>query len=37
MRIVCPECGSEKINRELGEVSCRKCGFVIVENIIVCE
>jgi ribosomal protein S27E len=37
MRIICPECGSEKIARKLGEVSCRKCGFVIDENIVFCE
>jgi transcription initiation factor TFIIIB Brf1 subunit/transcription initiation factor TFIIB len=34
MRIVCPECGSEKIIGRLGEVSCGKCGFVLEENIL---
>jgi transcription initiation factor TFIIIB Brf1 subunit/transcription initiation factor TFIIB len=34
MRIVCPECGSDRIARALGEVSCKKCGFVIDENIL---
>jgi transcription initiation factor TFIIIB Brf1 subunit/transcription initiation factor TFIIB len=37
MKVICPECGSEKIIRKLGEVSCRKCGFVIDENIVFCE
>jgi len=35
MKLVCPECGSEKIIREIGEISCGKCGFVIVDNIII--
>jgi len=35
MKIVCPECGSEKIAKTMGEVSCRKCGFVIDENMVV--
>jgi len=34
MRTLCPECGSERIARTLREVSCRKCGFVIDENIL---
>jgi len=37
MKIVCPECGSEKISRSMREISCKKCGFVIDENIIVSE
>jgi len=37
MKITCPECGSEKINRKMGEVSCRKCGFVIDDNIVFYE
>jgi transcription initiation factor TFIIIB Brf1 subunit/transcription initiation factor TFIIB len=35
MKMICPECGSEKIARTLGEVTCKKCGLVIDENIIV--
>ena len=31
MKIKCPECGSLKIARKMGEVSCRKCGYVIDE------
>lgn len=31
MQIKCPECGSVKVARKLGEVSCRKCGYVIDE------
>jgi predicted RNA-binding Zn-ribbon protein involved in translation (DUF1610 family) len=34
---VCPECGSKKIARTIGEVSCRKCGFVIDDCVIYCE
>jgi len=34
MRIVCPECGSNKIARRIGEVSCRKCGLIIDEDIL---
>jgi transcription initiation factor TFIIIB Brf1 subunit/transcription initiation factor TFIIB len=29
----CPECGSMKFVRGIGEVSCRKCGLIIDENI----
>jgi ribosomal protein S27E len=35
MKIKCPECGSKKIAVSLGEVSCRKCGLVIDENMVV--
>jgi len=35
MKIKCPECGSAKIANGMGEVVCRKCGFVIEENIVV--
>jgi transcription initiation factor TFIIIB Brf1 subunit/transcription initiation factor TFIIB len=37
MRIMCPECGSKKIQRKIGEVSCTKCGLVIDENMVMCE
>ena len=33
MRMICPECGSSKMARCIGEVSCRKCGLIIDENI----
>ena len=33
MKLMCPECGSDKIARHIGEVSCRKCGLIIDENI----
>lgn len=33
MRMLCPECGSDKIARHVGEVSCRKCGLIIEENV----
>ena len=33
MRMMCPECGSDKLVRCIGEVSCRKCGLIIDENI----
>ena len=33
MRMLCPECGSDKLARCIGEVSCRKCGLIIDENI----
>jgi transcription initiation factor TFIIIB Brf1 subunit/transcription initiation factor TFIIB len=29
----CPECGSVKFSRDLGEVFCRGCGFVIDEKL----
>jgi len=35
MKIRCPECGSTKFANSIGEVSCRKCGLVIDENIVV--
>ncbi|MFQ6056367.1 MAG: TFIIB-type zinc ribbon-containing protein [Methanosarcinales archaeon] len=35
MQTNCPECGSRKFLNSNGEVSCRKCGFVITESIIV--
>ena len=35
MKIKCPECGSLRIANSMGEVVCRKCGFVIEENILV--
>jgi len=35
MKIRCPECGSTKIAKSLGEVTCRKCGLVLDENIVV--
>jgi ribosomal protein L37AE/L43A len=35
MKPKCPECGSLKINRGLGEIVCKKCGFVLEDNIIV--
>jgi ribosomal protein S27E len=35
MRIKCPECGSNKIANGMGEVVCRKCGFVIEDSIVV--
>jgi len=35
MKLRCPECGSGKIAKSLGEVACRKCGLVIEENILV--
>jgi|TARA_B100001971_G_C17789811_1_gene333947 transcription initiation factor TFIIIB Brf1 subunit/transcription initiation factor TFIIB len=25
----CPECGSKELEREKGELYCKKCGFVI--------
>jgi|WetSurMetagenome_2_1015567.scaffolds.fasta_scaffold1419293_2 transcription initiation factor TFIIIB Brf1 subunit/transcription initiation factor TFIIB len=31
----CPECGSLKISRNIGENVCKKCGFVLDENIVV--
>jgi len=34
MKLRCPECGSAKIAKSMGEVSCRKCGLVLDENII---
>ena len=33
MRIMCPECGSDRLTRCIGEVSCRKCGLIIDENV----
>jgi transcription initiation factor TFIIIB Brf1 subunit/transcription initiation factor TFIIB len=33
MKLLCPECGSSKFVRSMGEVSCRKCGLIIDENI----
>lgn len=33
MKMMCPECGSDKFARHIGEVSCRKCGLIIDENI----
>jgi ribosomal protein L37AE/L43A len=33
MRMMCPECGSDRIARNIGEVCCRKCGLIIDENI----
>ncbi|MFH1473664.1 MAG: TFIIB-type zinc ribbon-containing protein [Candidatus Aenigmatarchaeota archaeon] len=33
MKCLCPECGSIKFARAMGEVSCRKCGLIIDENI----
>jgi len=35
MKLRCPECGSVKIAKSLGEVACRKCGLVIEENVLV--
>jgi predicted Zn-ribbon and HTH transcriptional regulator len=32
----CPECGSLQIKNGMGEVTCRKCGFVIEDGIVVC-
>ena len=32
----CPECGSMKIRKNIGEIVCRKCGFVIEDGIVVC-
>jgi len=26
---ICPECGSSKISRQLSEIFCSKCGFVL--------
>tara|TARA_Y100000310_G_C20695429_1_gene825355 strand:- start:2923 stop:3069 length:147 start_codon:yes stop_codon:yes gene_type:complete len=26
---ICPECKSDKITNEHGEIFCKKCGFVI--------
>jgi|WetSurMetagenome_2_1015567.scaffolds.fasta_scaffold1066381_2 uncharacterized Zn finger protein (UPF0148 family) len=34
---ICPDCGSPKIVRKIGEVSCKKCGLVIDDNIVYCE
>jgi hypothetical protein len=31
----CPECGSMKIRLKLGENVCKKCGFVLEDNIVV--
>jgi len=31
-KMECPECGSERIERKLGEVCCRKCGLIIEEG-----
>jgi len=36
MKLRCPECGSTKIAKSMGEVVCRKCGLVIEENMVVC-
>jgi transcription initiation factor TFIIIB Brf1 subunit/transcription initiation factor TFIIB len=35
MKELCPECGSTKISRHVGEIACMKCGFVIDDKIIV--
>jgi transcription initiation factor TFIIIB Brf1 subunit/transcription initiation factor TFIIB len=35
MKMKCPECGSTKIANGMGEVVCKKCGFVIEESIVV--
>jgi len=34
MRINCPECGSDKFETHLKEVSCKKCGLVVMEGMI---
>lgn len=35
MKMVCPECGSEKIVTSIGEIACGKCGLVLDESIVV--
>lgn len=34
MKKVCPECGSERIVVSMGEISCRTCGLVISDDIL---
>ena len=34
MRINCPECGSDRFETHLKEVNCRKCGLVIMEDMV---
>jgi len=36
MKKLCPECGSNKLNVEMKEISCGACGIVIDDRIIVC-
>lgn len=31
----CPECGSKDIMAKLKEVVCKKCGFVLDDNILI--
>lgn len=35
MRMKCPECGSGKISRQIREVFCGECGFVLDDNVFV--
>jgi transcription initiation factor TFIIIB Brf1 subunit/transcription initiation factor TFIIB len=35
MNKACPECGSERVVVSMGEISCRKCGLVISDNILI--
>ncbi|HIH38207.1 hypothetical protein J4460_06410 [Candidatus Woesearchaeota archaeon] len=31
-RRICPECGSEKVDYQAGELVCLKCGLVIDDS-----
>ncbi|MFH0928729.1 MAG: hypothetical protein V1818_00020 [Candidatus Aenigmatarchaeota archaeon] len=30
-KAMCPECGCDRFARSIGETSCRKCGLIIDE------
>jgi len=35
MNKACPECGSKNVAVSMGEISCRKCGLVITDDILI--